>query len=170
MTMTEIRIFLGCLASYNAGRIHGRWVDATLGVDHLEEELADILKTSSIPRAEEYDIQDAEGFAGSVGRYSSLEEVAELGELIEKHGVAIVELMNHIGCDRDELEKKFEELNRGEWESEREFAWEHLQTNMNVPEHLENFICIEKVEQSLFMGDHFSVKLPNGNVHVFASN
>lgn len=44
-----MRIYLTCLASYNAGKLHGKWVDATQGIDHIRDELAEILRTSPEP-------------------------------------------------------------------------------------------------------------------------
>lgn len=44
-----MRIYAACLASYNAGRLHGRWIDADEGVDHIRDEIAAMLRESPFP-------------------------------------------------------------------------------------------------------------------------
>lgn len=46
------RIYVACLASYNNGVLHGEWIDADEGVDHIHEEIAKILRTSKYPNVE----------------------------------------------------------------------------------------------------------------------
>lgn len=43
------RIYVACLASYNAGRLHGAWIDADQDADAIHEEIAKILKASPEP-------------------------------------------------------------------------------------------------------------------------
>lgn len=82
--MTELRIYVACLASYNAGILHGRWIDATTNVDEMAAEIADMLKESPVEGAEEWAIHDYEGFPSSTfGEYPGLERVAKWVELIE---------------------------------------------------------------------------------------
>lgn len=45
---TTPRVYLACLSSYNAGKLHGRWVDVE-DLETLQAELHDILKTSPEP-------------------------------------------------------------------------------------------------------------------------
>ncbi|GAA6614928.1 antirestriction protein ArdA [Scytonema sp. NUACC26] len=42
------QIYIACLASYNAGYLHGEWVDANQDVDAIREEISKILATSLI--------------------------------------------------------------------------------------------------------------------------
>lgn len=46
--MSTPRIYVACLASYNAGRLHGRWIDAA-DADTMREEIAEILRASPFP-------------------------------------------------------------------------------------------------------------------------
>ena len=39
-------IYVACLASYNSGRLHGVWIDATRGHDHIQEQVNEMLKNS----------------------------------------------------------------------------------------------------------------------------
>lgn len=44
-----MQIYAACLASYNAGVLHGRWIDLDLGVSHVREEIATMLRESPHP-------------------------------------------------------------------------------------------------------------------------
>ena len=43
------RIYIACLASYNNGRLHGEWIDATSDADDMGEQVARILRASPYP-------------------------------------------------------------------------------------------------------------------------
>ncbi len=81
------KIYVACLASYNAGVLYGEWFDVDIDADDLAEQITVMLADSSSPGAEEYAIHDHDGFCGvEIGEYSSLAEVCQAAELIEKHG------------------------------------------------------------------------------------
>ncbi len=48
-TTTNPRIYAACLASYNAGRLHGLWIDATTDVDAMQAEINAMLAASPEP-------------------------------------------------------------------------------------------------------------------------
>ena len=50
------RIYVASLSDYNAGRLHGRWIDATQSADTIREELSQMLAESQEPIAEEWAI------------------------------------------------------------------------------------------------------------------
>lgn len=77
-TATERRIWIGCLAAYNAGTLHGEWVDVEGDAEELEEAKDRILAASPEPNAEEWFIADHEGFGDLIGEYTALEEVARI--------------------------------------------------------------------------------------------
>ncbi|MGY6517484.1 MAG: antirestriction protein ArdA [Lysobacteraceae bacterium] len=43
-----MQIYIACLASYNAGILHGRWIDAS-DADEMHEDICDILRSSPCP-------------------------------------------------------------------------------------------------------------------------
>lgn len=43
------KIYVACLASYNNGVLHGRWIDASSDVDAMQEEVNAILRESKFP-------------------------------------------------------------------------------------------------------------------------
>jgi len=44
-----MRIYVACLASYNSGILHGRWIEATADVDEMQEEIDAMLRESPCP-------------------------------------------------------------------------------------------------------------------------
>lgn len=92
-----MRIYVACLASYNNGVLHGRWIDADSDVDTMQAEVSAILRESRFPNvtvehpetgeqvssAEEWAIHDYEGLPSSFGEYTGLQKVAAFVELTE---------------------------------------------------------------------------------------
>lgn len=93
-----MRLYVACLASYNNGVLHGRWIDASSDIDAMQEEIADMLRASRfpnvtvkhpetgemVPSAEEWAMHDSEGLPRCFGEYPSLEKVAAFAELVEE--------------------------------------------------------------------------------------
>lgn len=176
MTTTEPRIYVACLASYNAGRLHGKWIDAAQDADDIHEEIAAMLEASPIAGAEEYAIHDYEGF-GSLGlsEHESIEHVAQLAELIEEHGEAFIAFYENDPSERsaDEWREQFEESYNGEHASEADFA-QQLADDLGYMEDAPDrwpFTCIdwESAARDLFCGDYWSSQAYGGGVHVFRS-
>ncbi len=77
------RIYVASLSDYNAGRLHGVWIDADSDVDVMAEQVAAMLAESRHQPAEDYAIHDHEGFPVRIGEFTSLREIAEIMEAIE---------------------------------------------------------------------------------------
>ena len=52
MTTTTPRIYVACLASYNAGKLHGEWIDCDQDAATIREEIATMLRESPCPNVE----------------------------------------------------------------------------------------------------------------------
>lgn len=84
-----MKIYVACLASYNAGRLHGAWIDVDTDKDVMAAKVAAMLKASPTPNAEEFAIHDYDEFP-DMGEYPSLDAIAataELVELAEENGI-----------------------------------------------------------------------------------
>lgn len=79
-----MQIYIACLAAYNNGQLHGRWIDAQSDVDAMQEEVDAILASSPQPDAEEWAVHDYDDFP-NLGEYPGLEQIAEYAALIEDH-------------------------------------------------------------------------------------
>lgn len=81
----DFRIYVACLAAYNAGRLHGRWIDCDgKDADEIQAEVNAMLKRSPEPWAEEWAIHDHEGFpSGTVGESTGFDRIAAMVEALE---------------------------------------------------------------------------------------
>jgi antirestriction protein len=86
-----MRIYVACLASYNAGILHGRWIDASADVDAMQGEIDAMLKASREPGAEEWAVHDYDGVPSDLGEYPGLDKIAAF--------VALCEEFDHIDSD-----------------------------------------------------------------------
>jgi antirestriction protein len=167
-TVTETpRIYVACLASYNSGILHGKWIEAT-DADVIREEVDEMLAESSQPDAEEWAIHDFEGFEGmKIEEYDDFDKIAELAELIEEHGAAYAAYADNVGLEFATA-SDFEEAYMGEYDSEQAYAEESFDDCNKIPDHLANYIDYEAVTRDWFCGDYYSVDSPCG-VYVFRS-
>src|SRR5262249_16860424 len=75
----KARIYVGSVADYNAGRLHGAWIDATQDPEQIQADIASMLERSHEPLAEEWAIHDYEGFCGTdFSEYESVERVSRI--------------------------------------------------------------------------------------------
>src|ERR1700744_4484157 len=85
--MDTPKIYVACLASYNNGILHGKWVEAAQDVNDIFDEIQEILAKSPIENAEEFAIHDYDGFDNvSLSEHESIETVVELAFFITEHG------------------------------------------------------------------------------------
>jgi len=92
------RIYVASLADYNAGRLHGCWIDANQSADAIREEIAQMLADSEEFIAEEWAIHDYERF-GDLGlsEYEDIELVAQVAFEITQHGPVFASLVSYLG-------------------------------------------------------------------------
>jgi antirestriction protein len=78
--LPDVGVYIACLAAYNAGRLHGAWIDleGDTDEDDLQEAIAWILATSPEPGAEEWAMHDSSGLPS----YLSGTEWPDLGQLV----------------------------------------------------------------------------------------
>jgi antirestriction protein len=172
-TSADCRVYIACLAAYNAGILHGKWVDVDgLTVDELQEEINAVLAASPEEGAEEWAIHDHEGFHGLIkGEWPDLQEVCTFAELIAEHGEAVAIYGAHIGADADGLGDSFQDAYCGQWDSFQEYveqACDDIGYLENVPEHIKFHIDWESVARE-WSYEHFEGEATGGGVHVFRS-
>src|SRR5439155_5846786 len=83
----EARIYVASLADYNAGRLHGAWINAVQEPERIQAEIATMLERSHEPLAEEWAIHDYEGFTGiRLSEYESIERISQIANGIAEYG------------------------------------------------------------------------------------
>ena len=167
------RIYVASLSDYNAGRLHGQWIDCDQDVEDIRQEIAEMLAKSTEPVAEEWAIHDYEGFGGlRLGEYEDVDHIAELAQLIGEHRELITHIVDYCGGlnSLDEARRKMEEDYLGEWDSLEEWAEDHLDSCgilENVPKEIRNYIDFKKYAEDYELdGGIFTINL-NGKVHIF---
>jgi len=175
--MSDPRLYFACLAAYNAGHLHGEWVDFYPGItpEEIQEAIDAMLKASPVPDAEEWDIHDAEGFAGLDS--GSFELLCQVSELIHEHQEGAVKgFIGHVGSSNLVAEiDNFSDIYIGRFKSEEDFCEEHLgiaeaaeQIQVFDWATLDQYIDWERIAKDAFINSYFSHKEAHEEVHVYA--
>ena len=173
---TNPRIYIACLAAYNNGKLHGKWIEANQDVSNIWADVSAMLKASPEQNAEEWAMHDYEGFAGI--RFSECPDfacISIIARLLEEHGEAFaLWYSNQDGqnIDAEELEEKFLEQWQGAHDSESSFADYLLdQTGQlsQLPEWARNYFDFESYARDLRLGGDYSFVSHNAQVYVFSN-
>jgi len=165
--MSEIRIYVACLAAYNGGVLHGRWIDATQGESGIWDDVQAMLKASPEEDAEEWAIHDYEGFEGiQISEHEGFDTVAEYAAFIEERGVLGSLLIDHCG-GVEAAKTALEDHYSGEYESISDFAEQLTEETTSVPDSLAFYIDYEKMGRDLERCDVFTLETAFREVHVF---
>jgi antirestriction protein len=104
-------IYVACLASYNSGHLHGRWIDLTNGEDAMDTDISEMLETSPAPGAEEYAVHDFEGFGPyRVSEWSNVSTLVEIAEAVEEFGPFILAYLAEVHDDLGDAIAAVEEM------------------------------------------------------------
>lgn len=118
------RIWIGSLADYNNGVLHGDWVDAAVDEEDLITAAHRILASSETPDAEEYAIFDYDDFGDfKVEQYEQLSLVARVARGIHEHGDAFAAWAQLHDGEPDMLDA-FEDSYLGEYDTPEDWARE----------------------------------------------
>lgn len=179
--MTSPRIYVACLAAYNNGWLHGKWIDAAQGLEDVQAEIDSMLKASPVTKeygeiAEEWAIHDYEGFgAYKVEEWSGIAELCEIANLIEneENGELILDILNHLdsGTSIEDAKEFLENNYRGHYQDLGYYACELTEECYDkIPQHLQYYIDWDKMGRDMELnGEIFTVEDASG-VHVFWNN
>ena len=162
------RIYVACLAAYNAGILHGRWIDAD-DVDDMEAATRAMLKASPIPDAEEWAIHDHEGLGRHISEFSSFQTCADISEYIsdmERQGgeAWAMDLLDYYAGDVDDARKAADEY-AGTYESPEEFG-ESYSDCLNIEESVMPYFDFEQFGRDL-MYDYIILETGGRGFHAF---
>lgn len=170
------RVYVASLADYNAGHLHGTWLDAARDVEDIESDVRGMLAASLEPIAEEWAIHDYEGFGElRLSEYESFETVSRVAIGIVEHGKAFAAWAAHVGIADVEALARFGDAYLGEWESLEDYAEQLLEDvgansfMEHVPESLQPYVSIDVAgfaRDLALGGDVWTADSANG-VYVF---
>jgi antirestriction protein len=162
-----IRVYVACLAAYNNGILHGRWIDATQGEEHIRDGIKAMLAQSPIMFAEEYAIHDYEGFEGvGISEYACIASVAEIAAFIDEYGTVAAKLMEHF-ADLEEAKATMRDHYAGVYSSVADFAQELTEETTQIPESLQYYIDWERMARDLEINDILALETGFEEVHIF---
>jgi antirestriction protein len=145
------RIYVASLSDYNAGRLHGTWLDAAQEPEALLAGISAMLAASPGPGAEEWAIHDYEAFAGvRLGEYEDIAMVSKLAMGMVEHGPAYGAWASYLGRSEWSELDRFEDCYQGRWESLTDYAEDLLDDlglaeiiERAVPESLQPYVQID---------------------------
>lgn len=173
------RVYIVCLASYNNGILHGKWAKA-VDADDLNEAIADVIKTSPQPDAEEWALHDYENFYGlesKLGENPDVELLCAIGAWILSDGEPVAGFLDirHVPDSVDDVlgaQMEFQDSYQGTWadfDTYAEYVFDYLYLH-DVPEQVHDYIDYEKFARSLSYDGYAEHDLSDGNVAIFNMN
>lgn len=179
-TTDRPRIYVASLSDYNAGYLHGEWIDATQDAEDIQNDVGAMLEASPTAKAEglpakEWAIHDYDGFHGiNLSEWESFQTVSALAQLLEKHGSAFAAWWaNDSSHDLYDAEDAFTEQYQGEWDSLEDYAREWLEDTgafSEMTELAERYFNLEVYARDLqYSGDVWTADAGGGSIYVFLS-
>ncbi|MGE3681037.1 MAG: antirestriction protein ArdA [Bdellovibrionales bacterium] len=175
--MNTIRIYVACLASYNAGTLFGKWIDANQSAEEIHADISAMLRGSPEAGAEEWAVHDYEGFGEiSLREWPDISRVSVIARLLEEHGDAFsLWYTSQAGqnVDLEEVEEKFLEQWQGAHDSKEAFADYLLDTTgqlSEMPEFARRYFNFEAFARDLELSGDYSFVRANGQVYAFSSH
>jgi antirestriction protein len=174
-TLETPRIYVASLADYNAGRLHGRWIDANQPAEAIREEIALMLAESKESVAEDWAIHDYENFGDlELSEYEGIDQVAEAAFQLTEHGPVFASLLSYMGGTScmDEALRYMEEAYCGEYDSLTDYAEQFIEdcysdSIKELPEFIRYRIDYEGIGRDMELsGDIFTLEC-ECKVHVF---
>lgn len=171
----EPRIYVACLASYNASILFGRWIDAAQSGDELREEIQLILDDSPAPLAEEWAIHDHEDFGPlEIGEYPNLDELSQAAQLIAEHREIAAHVLEDVGGlgEHERARQAMEELYIGVYEHVRDWVEEILDDGVlgEVSDSLRSYIDSDALARDMRLGGDVQVFHVGSETHLFWSH
>jgi antirestriction protein len=174
--MSDLRIYVASLSDYNAGILHGVWIDIDgKDADAIQEEVNKMLAESPAAKkygdvAEEWAIHDYEGFP-KLEESTDFETIAEMAELIEEHDGAFLVALENFSGDIEDAKQAVTENYAGTASSLAEWAEDFTnETNdlSGMPDFLRYHIDWEGVARDMELnGDIWSGTDSDGTLHIF---
>ncbi|WP_375431020.1 antirestriction protein ArdA [uncultured Friedmanniella sp.] len=178
-------IWIGSLADYNNGDLHGDWMDAARKPEEIHADIQRILASGPAARRgetpEEWGIFDHQGFGPlQLGEYERIEEVSRLAQAIATHGPAFAVFANDRVCDSEEATvERFRESYLGRYDSVVDYA-RQLASDLGFDDALDELRrdvrSYAKIDYELFAhdlqfgGDIIYAHSDEGGIYIFRND
>ncbi|KAB8333608.1 antirestriction protein ArdA [Scytonema tolypothrichoides VB-61278] len=173
---TVPQLYCSCLSSYNAGFLHGLWIDATQEPDDIQDDIDWMLSWSPVAEdeiCEEYAIHDYSGFCGiRLSEHEDLQKVSAIAQAIDEHGAVMAAFLDwksdhYSNPDIAAIVEQFDEYFCGHWDDEEDFVvksdeieevfnWKQFEKQFTFWSH---HIDWSGVARDLFLQDYHAVRV-----------
>lgn len=178
ITIDQPKVYVACLAAYNNGFLHGKWIDVSGDEEDLQDAINNMLKDSPEPDAEEWAIHDFEGFGDyRIEEYTRISELCEIANLInnDENDELILSLMDHLGSGTsiDDAKEFLENNYRGKYKDLGDYAYEQCEQSgdlHNIPPYIQYHIDFDAMGRDWdYSGDIFTIS-EGHEIHVFSNH
>ncbi len=125
------QVYIACLSAYNNGFLHGSWVDASEGIEHVRECIKEILSSSPVAEeCEEWAIHDFQGFGNyKVDEYHNLDELCEVAQFLKECDKFPAEVVSWLIDDYgiEGAKERMEDDYIGEFDSTGDLAYHYAE-------------------------------------------
>lgn len=163
------QIFIVCLAAYAKGILFGAWIDATQGVEEIQEQIKQLLAKSPYKDTGKFAIHDYLGFGSwRIAESESIESIQQKAVFILAEGSLAAELLTLYGGNLEKAKEALEKYYEGEYKSKLEYATYLFDKCYlsNIPENIQNCIDYRQFKRNIFSDQYFCVDV-KGSCHIF---
>jgi antirestriction protein len=164
----ENQIFVTCLASYNSGHLHGKWIQCSSDVEEMEREAQAVIASAPV-KGEEWFITDFNLHGAAIGEYTALSEIADLVALMDDHEPEVVALAyNYSGGNLKDTERLMAEY-LGSYDDYEDYAAQYIENcGLTIPSCIEWHVDYKGLGEDLLC-DYVVQKGDDNRLHVFGN-
>lgn len=172
MANTEYKIYVACLASYNAGDLVGEWIEVESwdDSDSLKEKIQAVIAKSPAPNAEEYAIHDYDGFprTAEFGEWPDLQLLCDYVEAVSDHGSDVMNAAIAVSDNFKETLDAVENRYYGCFDRDGDYA-ESVADDSGWPDLAKRYFDFARYEHDMICGGDIKVVVIDGKNYVFGS-
>ena len=165
-------IYVACLASYNSGTLYGRWISLEWcqDADEIRQAIAEVLKGSPTPDAEEYAIHDSQCLPECLGstEWPDIDELNSFAEVSANVDDREPYLMACDDAGRVLSEDEFRECYWGHYSSPAVFAQDYYEQQGREEDSLSSYIDWDRVWNGEFDCNGWGARYQSGGYHIFS--
>jgi antirestriction protein len=164
----EYGLYIADLAAYNAGHLHGVWVNAEDDVETIESQIQAMLAKSPVDDAEEWAIHDYEGFVGiHLSEYESLNTISAYVCFLNEYPDIGAALLSYFDNDLNEASRAGSERYHGCYDTVGDYAQDILEESHGIPDFIACYVDYDKLGRDMEInGEIFTLEVSD-KIYVF---
>jgi antirestriction protein len=166
------RVYVACLACYNAGKLHGHWIDADNDIEsHLREAFGVSADDEILPcGGEEMLCHDNEDFGAYDLGEENVQAAGAIGEFLLKHGYVGSVALSETNGDIDEAEEMMDRF-IGEFQSLEDYICDYRNPalGIKIPEDIAWYVDWERFAADCESNGEFNSFKHDDRYYVFGT-